>query len=83
MTEKLVAVLWGLAVALLDRQLDSQIDRLKDANVRETARRIEDEVVAILRGPVGIALAQSVARTVTVRALERWFENREDTRTWG
>ena len=83
MSDKLVAVVWQIAVALLDRMLDAKIDQLKDENVKATARRTEDAVVALLEGPVGKAIAQAVARTVAVRALERWFENRPDATHWG
>ena len=83
MTDKLVAVVWQIAVALLDRMLDAKIVQLKDGDVKETARRVEDEVISFLEGPVGKAIAQAVARTVTVRALERWFENDDTTGKWG
>ena len=81
--EKFAGALLMIAVALLDRALDAQIDRLKDGDVKETLRRVEDQVVAWLEGAAGKVIAQAIARAVTIRAAERWFENRDDTKHWG
>jgi hypothetical protein len=83
LVDALVAALWRLAVALLDRQLDAQIDRLKDGDMRDTLRRVEDYVIAFLTGPLGVKLAQEIARPLALRAAARWFPNRPDTGTWG
>ena len=84
MSDKLVAVVWQIAIALLDRALDSQIDRLKvPQDAKETMRRVEDFVVNLLASESGRAFAQSVARGFAVRAAERWLENDPSTGKWG
>jgi hypothetical protein len=81
--DKLAGAVLSVALAILDRYLDSQIDRLKDENVKSTLRKIEDEVVRVLAGPVGLAIGQALARQIAVRAGERWFGNDPNTGAWG
>jgi hypothetical protein len=79
----IVAAVWRLAVALLDRQLDAQIGRLKEGDAQDTLRRVEDYVIEFLAGPLGMKMAQDVARSIAARAVGRWFENDPTTGTWG
>lgn len=79
MVDALAGALLSLTLALLDRYLDSQIDRLKDETLRGTLRRVEDEVMRVIAGPIG----KAIAREVALRAGQRWFPNDPSTGAWG
>jgi hypothetical protein len=82
--DKLAGAVLSVALAILDHYLDSQIDQLKvDDNVKATLRKIEDEVVRVLAGPVGLAIGQALGRQLAIRAGERWFKNESSTGVWG
>jgi hypothetical protein len=77
--EKLVSAAMSIALGVLDVYLDSQIDRLKDDELKQTLRNVEDEVMRLLGGPLG----QAIGRYIAVRASARWMPNDPSTGTWG
>jgi hypothetical protein len=82
--DKLVALAWAVAVALLDRYLDSQIDRLKlNDSAKGTLRNVEDEVMRLLNGPLGEKIASAVGHAAGKAVVKRWLPNDPTTGTWG
>ncbi len=81
--DKLVGALWGVAIAVLDRYLDSQIGKVGDPAVRDKLRMLEDMIVGLLASALGLALAKAIARPLATVTMDRWLQNRPDTRHWG
>lgn len=82
MTDRLVAYVVAFAVALIDRWLDTRIERSRwDRTTKERARLLEDELVRMLE-PFLKELARVFAKPLVGRALARAFPNDPTTGAW-
>ena len=80
MTDKLLAFVLQLAVGLLDKWLD---DRIAKSGMLPTNKArimlLENELVAFLEGPIGIAMAKAIGRAI----IDQRFANDPTTGSWG
>lgn len=68
-----------LVLAILDRWIDREMTRLHlDPKVRADLEVIENELVRLLEGPVGQAIARAFGRAI----LKAKFANDPSTGTW-
>lgn len=82
MIDGLIAVLWQLLIALVDRKADEAIGKLP-APVREAVQEVEDRLVEFLSGPAGERIAREIVAPAVKRAVAKKFPNDPTTGTWG
>ena len=80
MTDKILAFVLQLAVGLLDKWLD---DRIAKSGMLPTNKAriqlLEDELVRFLEGPIGLAMAKAISKTI----IDQRFANDPTTGSWG
>jgi len=79
-TDKILAFVLQLAVGLLDKWLD---DRIAKSGMLPTNKAriqlLEDELVRFLEGPIGLAMAKAISKTI----IDQRFANDPTTGSWG
>lgn len=81
MLEGLIAALFQVALALLDKKADEAIGRLP-APVRSEVGAIKDHLIASLAGPLGEHIAREIVAPAMKKALAKRFPNDPSTWTW-
>lgn len=80
MVDRLLAAVLEIVVALLDRWMDARIAQSSmGGDTKRLAAQIEDELVAFLKGPLGLAVAKAFGKALIAQK----FANDPTTGNWG